>query len=92
MSPESSSKNNYVLSQLTFRELEILKEVKKGRSCQEISDKLFIGIETVKTHRKNIINKLGLKGKLEFRKFIMTLLAEESIRIYGNSPQSPPKG
>jgi DNA-binding NarL/FixJ family response regulator len=57
--------------ELTFREQEVLKAVKQAESCQEIADELFISAETVKSHRKNIISKLGLRGKQAFRKYIM---------------------
>ena len=35
---------------LTFRETEVLSLSKNGMSCQEISEQLFVGLETVKTH------------------------------------------
>jgi DNA-binding NarL/FixJ family response regulator len=63
---------------LTFRETEVIEQVKQGFTCKEISAKLGIGLETVKTHRKNIIAKLGLSGKMEFRKFILEHLAGEN--------------
>lgn len=48
--------------QLSARELDILKEVARGLSNKEISDKLFISIHTVITHRKHITTKLGIKS------------------------------
>ena len=77
-------------AQLTFKELEVLSFCKKGMSCQEISEELFISIETVKSHRKRIIKKLGLQGKEEFRRFIIDLLAEELMLQHKNSPQNHP--
>ncbi|MCG8412472.1 MAG: response regulator transcription factor [Bacteroidales bacterium] len=46
---------------LSERELDILKEVALGLSNKEIAEKLFISINTVITHRKNITEKLGIK-------------------------------
>lgn len=46
---------------LSERELDILKAVAGGYSNKEIADKLFISINTVITHRKNITEKLGIK-------------------------------
>lgn len=46
---------------LSLREIEILKEVALGYSNKEIADRLFISINTVITHRKNITDKLGIK-------------------------------
>jgi len=55
---ESKPANNNVLS---VREIDILKEVAKGYSNKEIAERLFISINTVITHRKNITEKLGIK-------------------------------
>jgi len=42
---------------LTCREFEILKLVENGLSSEQISEKLFVSILTVQTHRKNILQK-----------------------------------
>ena len=76
---ETSYTAKLVFAQLTFKESEVLSLCKKGMSCQEISDTLFINVETVKTHRKNILKKLELLAKQAFRKSLMGLLVEESI-------------
>lgn len=47
---------------LTKREREILVLVTEGLTNSEISKKLFISIDTVDTHRKNLYNKLGVKN------------------------------
>ena len=44
---------------ISIREEEILKLVCNGYSNQYISEQLHISVETVKTHKKNIKNKLG---------------------------------
>ena len=46
---------------LSAREIDILKEVAQGYSNKEIADRLFISINTVITHRKNLTEKLGIK-------------------------------
>jgi regulator of cell morphogenesis and NO signaling len=48
-------------SQLSDRELEVLREVVHGCINKEIADKLFISTHTVITHRKNITRKLGIR-------------------------------
>lgn len=48
-------------SLLTEREIEVLRKVAQGNANKEIADKLFISINTVITHRKNITEKLGIK-------------------------------
>lgn len=43
------------------REMEILRLICKGRSNEQMADLLFITEKTVITHRKNIMNKAGVK-------------------------------
>ena len=47
---------------LSEREIEILVEVCRGLSNQEIADKLFISKRTVDKHRANILDKTGCKN------------------------------
>ena len=47
---------------LTKREKEILKLIAEELSNQQISDKLFISLCTVETHRLNLSQKLGAKN------------------------------
>ncbi|MBO7185882.1 MAG: response regulator transcription factor [Alistipes sp.] len=47
---------------LSEREIEILVEVCRGLSNQEIADKLFISKRTVDKHRANILEKTGCKN------------------------------
>ena len=47
---------------LSSREIEILVEVCRGLSNQEIADKLFISKRTVDKHRANILEKTGCKN------------------------------
>jgi len=50
------------VSNLTKREVEIIKYVVQGYINQEIADKLFISLRTVTTHRANINMKIGSKN------------------------------
>ncbi|QHE51357.1 response regulator transcription factor [Pontibacillus sp. HMF3514] len=50
---------------LTERELEVLMCIGDGLTNQEISDKLYIGIKTVKTHVSNILSKLGVYDRTQ---------------------------
>jgi DNA-binding NarL/FixJ family response regulator len=49
---------------LTTREKELLRLIVDGFTNQEIADKLFLSIETIKTYRKNLILKLGAKNSM----------------------------
>jgi len=59
---EDNPKNR---SELTPREVEIISEIKTGRSNKEIALKLSISDETVKRHLSNIFEKLGVSSRLE---------------------------
>mgnify|MGYP005749264369 FL=1 len=50
---------------LTERELEVLMCLGDGLTNQEISDTLFIGVKTVKTHVSNILSKLGVADRTQ---------------------------
>ncbi len=54
-----------LIEPLTTRELEVLKLIEAGHSNQEISEKLFISITTVKRHISNIYAKLGVKSRTQ---------------------------
>lgn len=47
---------------LTAREIEIIGLIMQGLTNNEIAEKLFISYETVKSHRKNILEKTGAKN------------------------------
>jgi two-component system LytT family response regulator len=53
------------LNMLSKREKEILKHVLAGESSIEIAEKLFLSINTINTHRRNILEKTGCKTVLE---------------------------
>lgn len=61
----SSSLNNTLLSSLSKREQEVAHFVAEGLSNQEIADKLFVTLRTIKAHLTSIYNKTGLRNRLE---------------------------
>lgn len=56
---------------LTKRQIEILELIALGKTSREIADALFIGIHTVDTHRKNMVQILNLKGKGELMRYAL---------------------
>ena len=54
-----------LLSQLTDREREILTLLSEGLRNDDIAAKLFISPQTVQTHVRNLLGKLGVHSKLE---------------------------
>ncbi|WP_462412591.1 response regulator [Neobacillus sp. Marseille-QA0830] len=53
------------LGELTKRELDVLKEIAKGKSNKEIAASLFITEKTVKTHVSNVLAKLELADRTQ---------------------------
>jgi len=50
---------------LSEREEEVLMLIAQGFKNQEIADKLFVSLNTVKTHTKNIFSKLDVRNRME---------------------------
>jgi two-component system, NarL family, response regulator LiaR len=50
---------------LTEREMDVLHLLTDGMTNQQIGEKLFIGIKTVKTHVSNILAKLGVEDRTQ---------------------------
>jgi DNA-binding NarL/FixJ family response regulator len=54
---------------ITDREEEILKLVAEGHTSQEIAGMLVISVKTVERHRANLLQKLGLRDRLELTRY-----------------------
>jgi DNA-binding NarL/FixJ family response regulator len=52
-------------SELTARELDVLKLIVSGKSNKEIGTALFISEATVKTHINNLLSKLGVSDRTQ---------------------------
>jgi DNA-binding NarL/FixJ family response regulator len=52
-------------SDLTPREIEVLKMLAEGVSNQQIAERLVLSLHTVRNHVQNVISKLGAHSKLE---------------------------
>jgi DNA-binding NarL/FixJ family response regulator len=61
-SSPGTSDNSRILRLLTNREKEILQHIINGKSKHEIANELFISANTVVTHRKKIMAKLGVNN------------------------------
>ena len=51
--------------ELSKRELEILNLLAQGHSNQEIAEKLFVSLSTVKTHIQSLFEKLDVKRRIQ---------------------------
>ena len=54
---------------LTPREEQITKLIAEGNSTKEIADILGISVKTVDRHRANVLQKLGLRDRLDLTRF-----------------------
>lgn len=54
-----------ITSELTNRELEVIQMIAEGMSNKMIGNKLGIAESTVKVHVKHILNKIGLRTRVE---------------------------
>jgi DNA-binding NarL/FixJ family response regulator len=56
---------------LTTREIEVLKLIADEYSNTEIAEKLFISVRTVDSHRRNLLDKLGVKNTVGLVKYAL---------------------
>jgi DNA-binding NarL/FixJ family response regulator len=59
--PGSGAEN--LLTKLSPREMEILREIEAGATNLEIAEHMFLSVNTVKHHIRNILSKLNLKNR-----------------------------
>lgn len=63
--PDILKYNNSIIDQLTNREKDVLKEIRKGLTNEEIANCLYISEHTVKKHVSNILAKLNLNNRTQ---------------------------
>jgi DNA-binding NarL/FixJ family response regulator len=54
---------------LTLRELEVTKLIAEGLTSDEVADTLMIAKNTVNRHRDNILEKLGMRNRVELTRY-----------------------
>ena len=57
------------LEPLTPREVEVIKLVAEGHTSDEIAEMLFISRKTVDRHRANILEKLGMRDRVDLTRY-----------------------
>jgi len=64
---DSFSLNEQALNSLNLskRELEVLQLMAEGLSNHEISERLYVSLSTVKTHSRNLFDKLGVARRTQ---------------------------
>ncbi len=53
------------IEKLTPREMDVLQALAEGLSNKEIAEKLYMSLDTERTHMMNVLNKLGVHSRLQ---------------------------
>lgn len=64
--------------EITLKELDVLKQISEGKSTQEIARELCVSTNTVDTHRRHLMEKLGARNVADL---IMTAISKGIIPI-----------
>ena len=62
---ESQVSGSVLIEPLSTRELEVLQLIAKGLTNAEIAARLFLSLNTVKVHARNIYGKLGVNNRTQ---------------------------
>jgi LuxR family maltose regulon positive regulatory protein len=58
---------------LSRKERQVARHLIRGATSQEIAERLFVSLSTIKTHTKNIYAKLGVNKRLQAVELLMKL-------------------
>ena len=67
--------------EISKRELDVLNLIVRGMSNQEIADKLFISLSTVKTHTSNLFVKMDVKRRTQAIQKALDLNLVKSFKL-----------
>lgn len=70
LSPSPPAREGLV-EPLTPREIEVLRLIVQGYTNRQAAEVLSISVRTVESHRANIMDKLGLRGRVELVRYAM---------------------
>jgi DNA-binding NarL/FixJ family response regulator len=66
---ENAPSGSVASTALSTREREVLQLIAEGKATREIAAALYVSVKTVETHRKQIMDKLGLNSIAELTKY-----------------------
>jgi len=67
----SPSTDEDLVEPLTPRETEVLRLIARGHTNRQAAEMLCISVRTVESHRANIMDKLGVRGRVELVRYAM---------------------
>ncbi|MBU1902130.1 MAG: response regulator transcription factor [Proteobacteria bacterium] len=73
LSPRKSSSREERFKQLSNREREVFQLIAEGHSTRQIADMLYVSMSTVKSHKGNIMEKLGIYNSIRLVHFAIQL-------------------
>lgn len=68
----AKNNSNHNSDELTDREIDVLKELIRGKSNKKIAELLNISVHTVMSHRKNIIQKTNIRSQAALTIYALT--------------------
>ncbi len=68
-SPETKVGDEKLLVNLSPRELDVIREIESGATNLEIAQRLFLSVNTVKHHIRNVMGKLGFNNRRQVASF-----------------------
>ncbi len=71
LTPRFENHAEFSAKHLSERELDVLKLITQEFNSNEIAEKLFISLNTVEAHRKNLFKKLNVKNSIGAIKFAL---------------------
>ena len=63
--PRTRASSDEMVEPLSERELEVLELIAEGLTNREIASRLFLSLNTVKAHTRNIYGKLGVRSRTQ---------------------------
>lgn len=58
-----------VFSALTTKEREVLQLMAEGKTTRQIAESLYVSVKTIESHRKQVMDKLGIRSVAELTKY-----------------------
>lgn len=92
----SGGRRGYVrAAELSDREIDVMSLLAHGRTNQQIADDLCVSVHTVRAHLRSIMQKLGVKNRVQAARYALSTGLGQSVPSRGSEAmagQRPPAG